>query len=148
TIESRDQGTPFGYRVMIIAPPMIATTVPTISIQPFAVGGTAAYCHNVRQAAIDSLVHIDHNVQITQNVATVLSATMNAARQLTGPADNERLRPNFSSANVFTTTNEVRIIQNKISWPTHKNLPRSQNHCTACKNHVKKNANRVDSTRA
>src|SRR5215212_6154514 len=116
--------------------------------QPLGVGATRANCHRDSHADADSLVHSDHRPQITVNVANVLRPTTNAAGQLIRPSALLRLRPRFISHNELTTTKAARIDQNSTSLAAHKNDPRSQNHCTACKSQVRTNTMSVETTRA
>src|SRR4051812_31471745 len=86
------QAKPLGLRATRAAPPTIAVTAAAMSSQPSAVGGVSSALLRVHQAVSDSLDHIDHNPQITVNVASVFRPMVSAAGQLSWLSET-RLRP-------------------------------------------------------
>src|SRR5688572_32532460 len=92
-----------------------------------------AALHIISQPTTDSALHSDHSTQIAVNVATVRNASdaLHAVERWIW-----RGRERFISRNAPTTTSAPSRPQNKPSWGSSGNPPRSQHHWYECRSHV------------
>ena len=98
------------------------------------------------QSAKVALVQSDQSVQIVRKNRAVLPTRTARPRNEKAAPPRVRFRVCFASQREFASTRPAKIVQNVTSTAVSRNVPRSQNHCQACRNQVTAKTARVEIT--